>query len=149
MNLEQKVMQELKQAMKAKDQAALRTLRAIKAAILLAKTDGSGTELNEASELKLVQKLAKQRQESIDIFKKQGREDLASGEEEELTVLKKFLPEPMSEEELTSIIKEVIKTTGANSMKDMGKVMGMVNQKVAGRADGKMIASIVKSTLNS
>ena len=149
MNLEQKVMQELKQAMKAKDQAALRTLRAIKAAILIAKTDGSGTELNEASELKLVQKLAKQRQESIDIFKKQGREDLATGEEEELAVLKKFLPEPMTEEELTSIIKEVVKATGASSMKDMGKVMGMVNQKVAGRADGKMIATIVKSTLNT
>lgn len=149
MNLEQKVMNELKAAMKAKDQAALRTLRAIKAAILLAKTDGSRKELDEASELKLVQKLAKQRQESIDIFEKQGRDDLAAGEKEELAVLKKFLPEPMTEEELSAIISEIIQSTGASGMKDMGKVMGMVNQKVAGRADGKMIANIVKSILNA
>jgi uncharacterized protein YqeY len=149
MNLEQKVMNELKAAMKAKDQAALRTLRAIKAAILLAKTDGSRKELDEASELKLVQKLAKQRQESIDIFEKQGRDDLAAGEKEELAVLKKFLPEPMTEEELSAIISEIIQSTGASGMKDMGKVMGMVNQKVAGRANGKMIANIVKSILNA
>jgi uncharacterized protein YqeY len=135
--------------MKAKDQAALRTLRAIKAAILLAKTDGSRKELDEASELKLVQKLAKQRQESIDIFEKQGRDDLAAGEKEELAVLKKFLPEPMTEEELSAIISEIIQSTGASGMKDMGKVMGMVNQKVAGRANGKMIANIVKSILNA
>lgn len=147
MNLEQKVMGELKSAMKAKDQAALRTLRAIKAAILLAKTDGSGKELDEASELKLVQKLAKQRQESIDIFQKQGREDLAAVEIEELTVLKKFLPEPIDEDSLTKIIKSIVDETGANGMKDMGRVMGLVNQKVAGRADGKMIATIVKSQL--
>lgn len=147
MNLEQKVMGELKIAMKAKDQAALRTLRAIKSAILLAKTDGSGKEMDEAGELKLVQKLAKQRQESIDIFQKQGRDDLAKVELEELTVLKKFLPEPIDSEALEAIVAEVVAQTGASGMKDMGKVMGMVNQKVAGRADGKMIASIVKSKL--
>jgi uncharacterized protein YqeY len=148
MNLEQKVMGELKIAMKAKDQAALRTLRAIKSAILLAKTDGSGKEMDEAGELKLVQKLAKQRQESIDIFQKQGRDDLAKVELEELAVLKKFLPEPIDSAALEAIVTEVVTQTGASGMKDMGKVMGMVNQKVAGRADGKMIASIVKSKLS-
>lgn len=147
MNLEQKVMTELKAAMKAKDQAALRTLRAIKSAILLAKTDGSGKELDETGELKLVQKLAKQRQESIEIFNKQGREDLAQTEQEELAVLKKFLPEQLGEEELRAIIESVIQSTGASSMKDMGKVMGAANAKIAGRADGKAIASLVKQLL--
>ncbi len=147
MNLEQKVMTELKAAMKAKDQAALRTLRAIKSAILLAKTDGSGKELDEVGELKLIQKLAKQRQESIEIFNKQGREDLAQTEQEELAVLKKFLPEQLGEEELRAIIESVIQSTGASSMKDMGKVMGAANAKIAGRADGKAIASLVKQLL--
>lgn len=147
MSLEQKVMTELKTAMKAKDQAALRTLRAIKSAILLAKTDGSGKELDEASELKMIQKLAKQRQESIDIFLKQDREDLAQTEQEELAVLKKFLPEQIGEEELRKIISEIVASTGASSMKDMGKVMGAANAKLAGRADGKMIASVVKELL--
>ena len=147
MDLEEKVMTQLKEAMKAKDKAALRTLRAIKSAILLAKTDGSGSELDEAKELKLVQKLAKQRQESIDIYKKQGREDLAQTEIEELAVLKTFLPEQMSEEEVAKIVKEIIENLGAQSMKDMGKVMGAANGKINGRADGKLIATIVKSQL--
>lgn len=148
MSLETKVMSELKTAMKAKDQAALRTLRYIKSAIQLVKTDGSGTELDEASELKLIQKMAKQRQESIDIFFKQGREDLASTEQEELEVLKQFLPEPISEEDLKAIVSTIIADTGANSIKDMGKVMGIANAKIAGRADGKMIASTIKALLN-
>ncbi len=149
MSLEKRVMEELKTAMKAKDQAALRTLRYIKSAIQLANTDGSGTVLDETGELKLVQKLAKQRQESIDIFLKQDRGDLAKTEQEELEILQKFLPEQMSEAELKSIVAQIIKDTGASSIKDMGKVMGAANAKIAGRADGKQIAVTIKSLLNS
>ena len=149
MNLEEKVMTELKAAMKAKDQAALRTLRAIKSAILLVKTDGSGKALDADGELKLIQKLAKQRQESMEIYLKQGREDLAKTEEEELAVLQNFLPEQLSDDKLRQIIQNIINTTGASSMKDMGKVMGMANGEVAGRADGKTIAELVKSMLSA
>lgn len=147
MSLEAKIMGDLKTAMKSKDQAALRGIRAIKAAILLAKTDGSGKELDEAGEIKLLQKLVKQRQDSLDIYTKQGRDDLAKIEEEEIAVIQRFLPEQMSEEKLKVIIKDIIAKTGAESMKDMGKVMGMASQQLAGKADGKTIASIVKSEL--
>jgi len=147
MSLETKLMGDLKEAMKAKDQAALRSIRAVKAAILLVKTDGSGKELDEAGEIKLVQKLIKQRQESLDIYTKQGRDDLAVVEKEEIAVLQKYLPTQLSEEELTSIIKDIIAQTGAASMKDMGKVMGMASQKVAGQADGKTLSGIVKQLL--
>lgn len=147
MSLEATLMADLKTAMKAKDQAATRTIRAVKAAIILQKTDGSGTELDETGEIKLVQKLMKQRQESLDIYNKQGREDLAAVEQEEIAVLQKYLPEQMSEEELTGIIKAIIEQTGANGMKDMGKVMGIASQKVSGKADGKAISTIVKSLL--
>ena len=147
MSLEKIIMEDLKAAMKSKDQAALRSIRAIKAAILLQKTDGSGTELDEAGEIKLVQKLVKQRQESLDIYEKQGREDLAATEREEIDVLKKYLPEQISEEKIKEIVDAVIAQTGADSMKDMGKVMGMVSKKLAGKADGKTIASIVKAQL--
>lgn len=140
-------MGDLKAAMKNKDQAALRGIRAIKAAILLAKTDGSGKELDEAGEIKLLQKLVKQRQDSLEIFKKQGREDLAKIEAEEIEVIQRFLPEQMSEDELKVIIKQIIEKTGAQSMKDMGKVMGMASQQLAGKADGKTIAAIVKNEL--
>lgn len=148
MSLEENVMTQLKAAMKSKDQAALRSIRAIKAAILLTKTDGSGKELDQAGEIKLLQKLVKQRQDSLDIYKKQGRADLAKVEEEEIAVIQKFLPEQMSEEELTSIVKEIVAQTGASGMKDMGKVMGAASQKVAGKADGKTLASIVKQLLS-
>lgn len=147
MSLEKKIMEDLKAAMKAKDQAALRSIRAIKAAILLQKTDGSGTELDEAGEIKLVQKLVKQRQESLDIYEKQGREDLAATEREEIDVLKKYLPEQISEEKIKEIVDAIIAQTGADSMKDMGMVMGMASKKLAGKADGKTIASIVKAQL--
>lgn len=147
MSLGTKITADLKAAMKAKDQAALRGIRAIKAALLLAKTDGSGKELDEAGEIKLLQKLVKQRQESMDIYVKQGREDLAAVEREEISVLQKYLPQPLSEEELTEIIKGIIADTGAAGMKDMGKVMGMASGKVAGRADGKTLSGIVKSLL--
>lgn len=149
MSLESRITTDLKEAMKAKDQAALRGIRAIKAAILLAKTDGSGKEMDESGEIKLVQKLIKQRQDSLDIFKKQGREDLAVVEEEEIAVLQKYLPEQLSEEEIIPIIKEIISTVGAESMKDMGKVMGMASQKMAGKADGKTLSGIIKTLLTS
>jgi uncharacterized protein YqeY len=147
MSLEKQIMDDLKNAMKAKDQAALRSIRAVKAAILLQKTDGSGTELDTAGEIKLIQKLVKQRQESLDIYEKQGREDLAITEREEINVLKKYLPEQISEEKIKEIVDEVIAQTGASSMKDMGKVMGMVSKKLAGKADGKTIATVVKAKL--
>ena len=149
MSLESRIMPDLKEAMKSKDQAALRGIRAIKAAILLVKTDGTGKELDEAAEIKLVQKLIKQRQDSLDIYKEQGRDDLASVEEEEIAVLKRYLPEQLSEEELIPLIKGFISESGAESMRDMGKVMGLASQKLAGKADGKTISSLVKNLLSS
>ena len=148
MSLEKSIMGDLKEAMKSKDQAALRSIRAIKAAILLAKTDGSGKDLDEAGEIKMLQKLVKQRQESFDIFTKQGRDDLAAVEQEEINVIQKYLPAQLGEEEIKNIVAEIISTTGASGMKDMGKVMGMASQKLAGSADGKTLAGIVKSLLS-
>ena len=149
MNLEQKVMADLKSAMKNKDQAALRGIRAIKAAILLSKTDGSGKELDANGEIKLLQKLVKQRQDSKDIYNQQGRDDLAIIEAEEIEVIKKYLPAQLSDEELIPIIEEIINETGASTMKDMGRVMGLASQKLSGKADGKTIASVVKTLLTS
>lgn len=140
-------MPDLKTAMRAKDQAALRTIRAIKAAILLQQTDGTGTELTEEMEIKMIQKLTKQRQDSLDIFVKQNREDLADIERAELEVLKRYLPEQMSEDDIKVIVSKIIADTGADGMKDMGKVMGMVSKELAGKADGKTISSIVKALL--
>ena len=147
MGLEERLMADLKEAMKSKDQASLRAIRAVKAAILLFKTDGSGKELDEASSIKLVQKLVKQRQDSLDIYEKQGREDLAVIEREEIEVLQKYLPEQMGEAELKAVISEIISSSGASSMKDMGRVMGAANAKLAGKADGKTISVIVKELL--
>lgn len=147
MQLEEKVMQALKQAMKDKDQAALRTLRAIKSAILIFNTSGSGEVLDEAGEIKMLQKMVKQRKESASIFKEQNRPDLAGIEEEELIILEQFLPKPLSEAELSTLIQAIIAKTGASSMKDMGKVMGLANQEVAGRAEGKAISDLVKQLL--
>lgn len=147
MSLETKAMTALKEAMKAKDQAALRSIRAIKAAILLQKTDGTGKALDEAGEIKLLQKLVKQRKDSLEIFEKQNREDLAAKEREEIEVIERFLPEQMSEEELENVLKGIIEKTGASSMKDMGKVMGMASAQLAGRADGKTISGIVRRLL--
>lgn len=148
MSLEEKINQDLKTAMKEKDQAGLRGIRAIKNAILLSKTDGSGTVLDEAGEIKLVQKLIKSRKDSLEIYQKQDRADLAAVEEEEIAVLEKYLPAQLSEEEITPIIQEIINSTGASSMKDMGKVMGMASGKLAGQADGKSISAIVKKLLS-
>ena len=147
MSLESKIMPDLKAAMKSKDQAALRAIRAIKAAILLTKTDGSGKELDEAGEIKMVQKLIKQRQDSLDIFNKQGRDDLAVIEKKEIEVLKRYLPKQLSAEELKPIIQKIINDTGATGMKDMGKVMGMATKQLAGQADGKTVSGLVKELL--
>ena len=149
MTFEEKINQDLKTAMKEKNQVALRGIRAIKSAVLLLKTDGSGQELNEDAEIKLLQKLIKQRKDSLEIYEKQGREDLAKVEKEEIAVIEKYLPEQMSLEELEGKIKAFIEQTGANSMKDMGKVMGLASSQLAGKADGKTIAELVKKMLQS
>jgi uncharacterized protein len=148
MNLETKIMSEMKDAMKAKDEATLRALRAIKAEIIKAKTDpGAGGEIDEATEQKFLQKMVKQRKDSLDIFEKQGREDLAAKEKEELAVIMRFLPAQMSEEEITAAIKQIIVDTGASTAADLGKVMGAASKQLAGKADGKAISSIVKNIL--
>ena len=147
MSLEAKITEDLKTAMKNKDQAALRGIRAIKSAILLFKTDGSGNAFDEAAEVKLLQKLVKSRQDSLEIYQKQNRPDLAVVEEEEINIIVKYLPVQLTEAELEPIIKEIITEVGATSAKDMGKVMGAANQKLAGKADGKSISAIVKKLL--
>jgi len=140
--------QEIKQAMLAKDQAKLRGLRAIKAALLLAKTEkGSAEEITEEAELKILQRLIKQRKESADIYKQQGREDLSTVEEEEIEVISAFMPKQLDRAEIEKVIAEVITSSGASSVKDMGKVMGLANQQLAGKADGKLIAEVVKAQL--
>lgn len=140
--------QEIKQAMLAKDQVKLRGLRAIKAAILLAKTEkGHTEELNEDAEIKILQKLVKQRKESADIYKSQNREDLYQVEQEEIDVICQFLPQQMERAEVEAVIAKIIAETGASSIKEMGKVMGIANKELAGKAEGKLIGEIVKSQL--
>jgi uncharacterized protein YqeY len=149
MNLESKIMAELKTAMLAKDEKTIRSLRAIKAAIIVAKTaEGAGGAINEAEEVKLLQKLVKQRKDSLEIFEKQNRPDLASKEKEEIEVIEKFLPGQLSHEELKPLIREIIQQTGASSAADMGKVMGVANKQLAGKADGKTISQLVKELLS-
>ncbi len=146
MGLQQKVMDQMKTAMKAKDTVALESLRAIKSALLLAKTSGDG-ELSEDDEVKLVQKLVKQRKDSAAIFSEQGRQDLADPELAQIAVLEQFLPEQLTTEEIEKVVIQTISETGASGMKDMGKVMGMVSKELAGQADGKTISAIVKNKL--
>lgn len=148
MSLEERINADLKTAMKEKNQVALRGIRAVKNALLLAKTDGTGNEVTEEMEIKMVQKLIKQRKESLDIYKKQNREDLAVVEQEEIEILEKYLPTQLSAEEISPIIEEIIGKTGAEGMKDMGKVMGMASKQLAGQADGKTISNIVKKLLS-
>ena len=148
MKLEEKVMAALKQAMKEKNKDKLDALRAIKSAILLEKTKGGSKELSEADEMKLLQKLVKQRKESAQIYKQQNREDLAQIELNQVAVIETFLPEQLSEEELEKTIRQIIDRTGASSIKDMGKVMGVATKQLAGRADGKTISTIVKRLLS-
>ena len=150
MSLETQIMTEMKEAMKAKNEGVLRALRAIKAEIIKAKTDpGAGGEIDEATEQKFLQKMMKQRRDSLEIFEKQGREDLASKEKEEMAVIEKFLPKQLDEAELKEIITKIIAETGASSPADMGKVMGVTSKQLAGKADGKTISNIVKDLLAS
>jgi len=148
MSLEVKIMTDLKAAMLAKDEAALRSLRAIKAAILLAKTaEGGNGEVSEEEEIKLLQKMVKQRKDSLEIFQQQNRPELAKKEEEEIAVIEKFLPKQMSPEEIKAALMNIITTVGASSPADMGKVMGAATKQLAGKADGKTISALVKELL--
>ena len=148
MSLQIQVMDAIKIAMKAKDAEALAALRAIKSELLLASTSASSGDFTEADEIKILQKLVKQRKESATIFSEQNREDLSKPELEQAAIIEQFLPEQMSEEEVAKVVDEIIAQTGASSMKDMGKVMGMTNSKLGGKADGKTISGIVKSKLS-
>lgn len=142
-------MAEMKEAMKAKSEGVLRSLRAIKAEIIKAKTDpGAGGQIDEATEQKFLQKMMKQRRDSLEIFEKQGREDLAVKEREEMAVIEKFLPKQMDEAAIKEIVKKIIAETGATSPADMGKVMGSASKQLAGQADGKTISNIVKELLS-
>lgn len=142
--------QEIKQAMLAKDQAKLRGLRAIKAAILLAKTEkGHAEEITADAEIKILQRLVKQRKESAGIYKEQGREDLYQVEQEEIDVISQFLPQQLGEAEIAQVIARIITELGATSIKEMGKVMGLANKELAGKADGKLIGELVKAQLAS
>jgi len=149
MSLSTDIMTALKEAMKSKNTVALTALRAVKSAILLAQTEsGAKEELTEEQELKILQKQVKQRKDSAAIFLEQGREDLAAPELAEAEVISQFLPEAMSEEDVAKVVDDVIAKTGAEGMKDMGKVMGMVSGQLAGKADGKTISTIVKAKLS-
>ena len=146
MSLEQKIMSGLKTAMLAKDEKTLRSLRAIKAAILLAKTsEGAGGEITEDAENKLLQKLVKQRKDSLEIYRQQNRPDLAK--KEEIEVIEQFLPKQLSAEELKARLQQIIAEVGASSPADMGKVMGAATKQLAGQADGKAISAVVKELL--
>lgn len=149
MSLLNSLTDELKSAMRAKDSLKLEALRAIKSAVLLAKTATAGdTDLSEEEEIKLLQKLVKQRKDSAAIFREQNRDDLAAPEEAQAEVISQFLPEQLSPEAIEKIIDQIITKTGAEGMKDMGKVMGMAGKEMAGKADGKTISTIVKQKLN-
>jgi uncharacterized protein len=148
MNLEQKVMAEMKDAMKSKNEALLRALRAIKAEIIKAKTEpGAGGEVSAEKEVNLLQKMMKQRKDSLEIYQQQKREDLAIKEQEEISVIQKFLPQQLTGEELKAELQQIMSDTGAASPADMGKVMGAASKKLAGRADGKTISAMVKELL--
>ena len=149
MSLLQQINDDLKTAMKAKDEARLRGVRAIRSAILLAQTEKGGSkDLSDEDIMKLLQKLVKQRKDSLAIYEQQGRSDLAQQEQEEIDVLSSYLPKAMSEDELRAAVQAIITAAGASSMKDMGRVMGMANQQLAGKVDGSAIAALVKQLLN-
>ena len=149
MSLELKITTALKEAMKSKNQTALTALRAVKSAILLHKTQKSSDgELSQEDEMKILQKLVKQRKDSADIYKGQGRNDLADPELKEAVIIQQFLPKALSEDEVKEVVKSIIEEIGADGMKDMGKVMGIVTKKLMGKADGKTISTIVRNNLN-
>ena len=148
MSLQADLMTAMKAAMKDKNQTALAALRAVKSAFLLAKTEsGAGDDLSETQEIKIIQKQVKQRKDSAAIFIKQGREDLAKPELDEVAVLEQFLPEALTEEEIEGVVIATIDSLGASGMQDMGKVMGIVSKELAGQADGKTISTLVKKNL--
>jgi uncharacterized protein YqeY len=150
MSLEQEVMSFMKDAMKNKDEALLRGLRAIKAEIIKAKTEpGANGEISADTEMKLLQKLVKQRKDSLSIFQEQNRADLAQKESEEIAVIEKFLPAQMSEEEVKAAVEAIVKELGAAGPQDLGKVMGMASKQLAGKADGKLIAAVAKNALTN
>jgi uncharacterized protein len=149
MSLEEKVMAEMKNAMKAKDEATLRGLRAIKAEIIKAKTEpGAGGQLTPEIEMKMLQKMMKQRKDSLEIYQQQNRTDLAQKEQEEIALIEKFLPKQMSEEELKEGLRKIINDVGASSPADIGKVMAVATKQFAGKADGKTISAAVKELLS-
>ncbi len=148
MNLEDKINNDLKEAMKAKDATTLRGVRAIKSAILLHKTSGAGVEVTAEDAIKILQKLVKQRKESLGIFEQNGRPELAQTEREEIEVIERYLPKQLSEAEIEAIVKNIIAETGATSMKEMGKVIGAANKQLAGQAEGAVISGIVKKLLS-
>ena len=149
MSLQTEVMTALKEAMKAKDKVSLESLRAIKSELLLAQTrGGAGGEINEREEIKILQKLVKQRKDSATLYTEQGRTDLAEPELAQAKIIAQFLPEQMSEDKLKEIISDLIVKTGATSMKDMGKIMGMASKQLTGKADGKAISTLVKQLLS-
>ena len=148
MSLQDQVMEAMKTAMKAKDTVALESLRAIKSALLLQQSEAGSAPISEQDEIKLLQKLVKQRKDSATIYAEQGRQDLADPELAQVAVIETFLPAPLSEEALGQLIADCIAETGATSMKDMGKVVGLVNERAAGRAEGKLIAQLVKASLS-
>jgi uncharacterized protein YqeY len=148
MSLELTVNENMKKAMLAKDEVGLRALRAIKAAVLLAKTaEGATATLSEDVEVKLLQKLVKQRKDSLEIFERQNRIDLAQKEKEELEVIERFLPKQMSEDEIRNVVAEIVKQTGVTNISGLGQVMGAATKQLAGKADGKVISAIVKELL--
>jgi uncharacterized protein YqeY len=150
MSLEKNIMTELKTAMLNKDEVALRSLRAIKAAILVAKTaEGAPAEMDEAAEIKLLQKMVKQRKDALEIFQQQNRPELAAKEAEEIAVIERFLPKPLTEEELRVGLKQILAEVGASGPADMGKVMGAANKAFSGKVDGKTLSALVKEMLST
>ena len=147
MALTDQINSDLKEAMKAKDKVKLESLRAIKSALLMAATEKGASDSSEDAELKMLQKLVKQRKDAASIFTEQGREDLAQPELDQVAIIEAYLPEQMSEDEVKAVVDAIVAETGASSMADMGKVMGMANGKLAGKADGKLIAGFVKAAL--
>ncbi|MEO5673452.1 MAG: GatB/YqeY domain-containing protein [Chitinophagales bacterium] len=150
MNLEEKIMNDLKEAMKNKNEGMLRGIRAIKSAIIVAKTEpGATRELNQEQELKILQKLMKQRKDSLEIYERENREDLAGKEREEIAVIEKYLPQQMNADELIQVLSKIIADTGAATPQDMGKVMSAATRQLAGRADGKSISAMVRELLSN
>ena len=147
MNLEAQIQKDLITAMKAKDEKALRAVRAIKSAILIFKTSGTNAVLDEDAEIKMLQKMVKQRKESLAIFEQQNRPELAQTEREEIEIIEKYLPQQLGVDEIEAVIKTIIADSGATGMKDMGKVMGAANKAFAGKAEGAVISGIVKKLL--